>query len=58
MVYKTIVTGYAPKASKMASEIEEIINEKVKNGWEFVTFSVSNSCNAILLFRVQDDKLK
>ncbi len=54
MIYKTIVTDYAPKAKKMAEEIERVINDKAENGWELVTFSVTNSCKAILVFRVPD----
>ena len=41
MTYKMIVTGYAPEAKKMAAE-----------GWGVVMFSVTNSCKAILVFRV------
>ena len=55
MTYKTIVTDYAPKAKKMADEIEQVINEKAKDGWELATFSVTNSCKAILVFRVPED---
>lgn len=58
MTYKTIVTGYAPKARKMADEIEKVINEKAKDGWELVTFSVTNSCKAIIVFSIPDDKLQ
>ncbi len=58
MVYKTIVTDYAPKANKMADEIEKIINEKAKEGWEPVTFSVTNSCKAIILFCAPDNTEK
>ena len=58
MIYKTIVTDYAPKAKKMADEIEQVINEKAKDGWELVTFSVTNSCKAILVFRVPEDTEK
>ena len=32
MMYKTIVIDYAPKAKKMADEIEKVINEKAKDG--------------------------
>ncbi len=32
MIYKTIVTDYAPKTRKMAEEIEKVINEKAKGG--------------------------
>ena len=52
MTYKTIVTDYALKAKKMADEIEKVINEKAKDGREPVTFSVTNSCKAIILFCV------
>ena len=58
MTYKTIVTDYAPKAKKMADEIEQVINEKAKDGWELVTLSVTNSCKAILVFRVPEDTEK
>ena len=55
MTYKTIVTDYALKAKQMADEIEKEINEKAKDGWEPVTFSVTNSCEAIILFCVPDN---
>jgi len=32
MTYKTIVTGYAPRAKKTANEIEQVIIEKAKDG--------------------------
>ena len=54
MTYKTIVTDYAPRAKKMAAAIEKIANEKAQEGWELVTFSVTNSYKAILVFRVPD----
>ena len=54
MTYKTIVTDYAPKAKKVAAAIEQIANEKAQKGWELVTFSVTSSCKAILVFRVPD----
>ena len=55
MTYKTIVTDYAPRAKKMAAAIEKIANEKAQEGWELVTFSVTNSCKAIILFCVPDN---
>lgn len=55
MTYKTIVIDYAPKAKKMAAAIEEKANELVQAGWELVTFSVTNSAKAILVFRATDD---
>ena len=54
MTYKTIVIDYAPKAKKMAAAIEQTANEKAQGGWELVTFSVTNSAKAILLFRVPE----
>ena len=55
MIYKTIVVDYAPKAKKMAAAIEKTANEYAQNGWELVTFSVTNSAKAILVFRVPED---
>ena len=54
MIYKTIVVDYAPKAKKMAAAIEKTANEYAQNGWELVTFSVTNSAKAILVFRVPE----
>lgn len=51
MTYKTIVIDYAPKAKKMAAAVEQTANEKAQDGWELVTFSVTNSAKAILVFR-------
>ena len=38
----------------MAAEIEDAICQKALEGWAFVTFSVTNSCKAILVFRAPD----
>lgn len=54
MTYKTIVIDYTPKAKKMAAAVEQTANEKAQDGWELVTFSVTNSAKAILVFRVPD----
>ena len=54
MTYKTIVIDYEPKAAKMAAVIEETANEYAQNGWELVTFSVTNTAKAILVFRVPE----
>ena len=54
MTYKTIVIDYAPKAKKMAAAIENAANDYAQNGWELVTFSVTNSAKAILVFRVPE----
>ncbi len=55
MTYKTIVIDYAPKAKKMAAAIEKTANEKAQDGWELVTFSVTNSAKAILVFRAPEN---
>ena len=54
MTYKTIVIDYAPKAKKMAAAVEQTANEKAQDGWELVTFSVTNSTKALLVFRTPD----
>ena len=54
MTYKTIVMNYEPKAKKMAENIEKKANEMARDGWELVTFSVTNSAKAILVCRVPD----
>lgn len=54
MTYQTIVIDYAPKAKKMAAAIEEAANERAQDGWELVTFSVTNSAKAILVFRAPE----
>ena len=51
MFYKTIVVDYAPKAKKMAASIEETANALLAQGYELVTFSITPSAKAILLFR-------
>lgn len=51
MIYKTIVLPYQPRAAKMAAAIEEKANEMARVGWELVTFSVTLSAKAILVFR-------
>ena len=53
--YKTVVVDYAPKAKKMATAIEDKANEMARGGWELVTFSVTNTAKAILVFRKAAD---
>ena len=52
MTYKTIVIDYAPKAKEMAAAFERTANERAQEGWELMTFSVTNSAKAILVFRL------
>ena len=54
MTCKTIVIDYAPRAKEMAAAIEKTVNERAQDGWELITFSVTNSAKAILVFRVPD----
>lgn len=54
MTYKTIVIDYAPKAKEMAAAIERTANERAQEGWELMTFSVTNSAKAILVFRLSN----
>ena len=54
MTYKTIVIDCAAKAKKLAAAIEKTVNECAQDGWELVTFSVTSSGKAILVFRVPE----
>ena len=54
MKYKTVVLKYNPRAKKMAEAVENVANEYAKKGWELVTFSVTLSAKAILVFEVPD----
>ena len=47
MAYKRIVIDYARKAKKRA-------NEMARQGWELVTFSLTNSAKAILVFHAPE----
>ena len=53
-MYRTVAAGYAPEAGEMAAEIERAANEYARKGWELVTFSVTNSAKAILVFRTPE----
>lgn len=50
-MYKTVVVDYFPKAKTMAEKVEEKCNEMLEKGYEFVSFSITNSSKAILVFR-------
>lgn len=51
-MYKTVVIDYHPKAKIMAGKVEEKCNEMLEKGFEFVSFSITNSSKAILVFKV------
>lgn len=50
-MYKTIVIEYAPKAEDMAKKIEEKANEMFEEGFSLLTFSITNTAKAILVFK-------
>ena len=54
-MYKSVVVDYASKTKKMALAIAEKANEKAEEGWELVTFSVTDSGKAILIFRAPEN---
>ena len=56
MRYKTVVLKYNPRAKNMAEEVEKVANEYAEKGWKLVTFSVTLSAKAILVFEVPDAK--
>ena len=56
MTYKTIVIDAASKAKKLAEAIEKEANERALSGWELVTFSVTKSNKAIVVFRMPEDE--
>lgn len=51
MAYKCEVIEYSPKADTLAARVEEKANEMLKDGYELVTFSVTNSAKAVLVFK-------
>lgn len=50
-MYKTVVIEYSPKTDNMAKKIEEKANEMLKEGYELVTMTITNSAKAILVFK-------
>ncbi|MBT1170403.1 hypothetical protein [Bifidobacterium sp. SO4] len=50
--YKAVVLNYAPRATSMAEQLEKTANEMAQQGYELVTFSVTNSAKAIAVFGI------
>ena len=48
-MYKTFVVGYYPKANAMAAALEKKANEVKQQGYNVLSFSITNSGKAILL---------
>ncbi len=55
MKYETVVLKYNPRAKKMAEEVEKTANEYAEKGYKLVTFSVTLSAKAILIFEVPNE---
>ena len=54
-MYFTRVLPYAPAARTMAADLEKLINEVCEQeNAEFVTFSITNSAKAIVVFKKKD----
>lgn len=56
-MYKTIVIDYEPIAKDMVDTIEEVCNKQLKEKWELVTFSITSSDKAILVFKTNDEEI-
>ena len=56
MKYRTVVLKYNPKATRMAEEVEKRANEYKEKGWKLITFSITLSAKAILVFEVPDNE--
>lgn len=54
MKYKTVVLKYNPRAKKMAEAAEKTANEYAAKGWKLLSFSVTLSGKAILIFEIPD----
>ncbi len=50
-MYKAVVIDYSPKADDMAQKVEEKANVMQKDGYEFVTMSITGTAKAILVFK-------
>ena len=53
-MYKTVVIKYSAKANTMAKLVEDKANEMLKQGYELVTFSVTLSAKAIMVFKSKE----
>lgn len=54
-MYKTVVIEYSSKADTLASKIEQKANEMDKNGYGLITFSITNSAKAVLVFKKKNN---
>ena len=52
MKYKTVILKYQPFADKMAMVVEKTANEYAEKGYKLVSFSLTLSAKAILVFEV------
>ena len=54
-MYKTVVVDYAPKTDDMAAKVEAKANEMEQQGYQLVTFSITNTAKGILIFHKDGD---
>lgn len=50
-MHKTVVIKYSPKAKDMAAGIEETANKVERNGYEFVSCTITPYAKGILIFK-------
>ena len=53
-MYRALTVSYAPKAKKMALQIEEKANEMEKKGFLLVSVTATGSAKAVLVFHKPD----
>lgn len=54
-MYHVEVLPYAPAAKRMGKAVEEKANAMKEKGYSLVSFSVTPSCRAILVFEKKED---
>ena len=54
-MYKAFVVACSPAADRMAELVEQKANEALREGYDVVSFSVTNSAGVITLARHRDD---
>lgn len=54
-MYVTKTIEYTPKAKDLAQKIEELSNQMDEEGYELVTFSVTCSAKAVVVFKSSKD---
>ncbi len=55
-MYLAKTIAYSPRAEDMAKKIEGLANVMFAEGYELVTFSVTGSAKAVVVFRKKENK--